>query len=144
MAENTVNPYKNLQSTKKTQVALMFNNIAKRYDFLNHFLSLGIDKLWRSRTVSMLKGHPIDKLLDIATGTGDLAIAALRLKPRKIVGVDISAGMLKIGKEKIKKRNLEDIIVLKEGDSEHLEFPENYFDAVTSAFGVRNFENLDA
>ncbi len=144
MEKETVNPYKHLNSGKKTQVALMFNNIAKRYDFLNHLLSLGIDKLWRKKAINLLKQHRPKQILDIATGTGDFAIEALNLKPEKIVGVDISAGMLKVGKEKIKKKNLEDIIVLKEGDSENLGFQDNSFDATIVAFGVRNFENLDA
>jgi len=137
-------PYKNNKSGKKEQVALMFNNIARRYDFLNHFLSLGIDKIWRRKTIKTLKGiasNPI--LLDVASGTGDLAITALKLNPKKIIGIDISEEMLRFGAEKIKKRNLENIISLQKGDSENIEFANDFFDGVTVAFGVRNYENLN-
>jgi demethylmenaquinone methyltransferase / 2-methoxy-6-polyprenyl-1,4-benzoquinol methylase len=137
-------PYKNNKSGKKEQVALMFNNIARRYDFLNHFLSLGIDKIWRRKTIKTLRGivsNPI--LLDVASGTGDLAITALKLNPKKIIGIDISEEMLRVGKEKIKKKKLEDIITLQKGDSENIEFESNFFDGVTVAFGVRNYENLN-
>lgn len=99
-------PYKNNSSGKKEQVAFMFNNIARRYDFLNHFLSLGIDKIWRRKTINTLKGiseSPV--LLDVASGTGDLAITALRLKPQKVIGIDISEEMLRFGKEKIKRKD---------------------------------------
>jgi len=136
-------PYKDKESGKKEQVAHMFNNIARRYDFLNHFLSLGIDKIWRRKTIRSLKSIPSDSnLLDVASGTGDLAIAALKLKPQKIVGIDISEKMLGIGMDKIKKKKLDQIISLQQGDSEDIRFEENYFDAITVAFGVRNFENL--
>jgi len=138
----TVTPYKEMDTSKKTQVTLMFNNISKKYDFLNHFLSLGIDKLWRRRAISMLRPYEPQQILDIATGTGDLAISALKVKPMKVVGIDISEGMLQVGKEKIKKKKLEHIIELKIGDSENLQFRENEFDAAIVAFGVRNFENL--
>ena len=144
MTQSGVNPYKNLSTSKKTQVALMFNNIARRYDFLNHFLSMGIDKLWRRKAIAQLKSLKPVRILDIATGTGDFAIQAMSLKPQKIVGIDISVGMLKVGREKMRKRKLEDHIILKEGDSEQLEFGNDSFDAVMSAFGVRNFENLQA
>jgi len=137
-------PYKNNKSGKKEQVALMFNNIARRYDFLNHFLSLGIDKIWRRKTIKTLKGvAPNPILLDVASGTGDLAITALKLNPQKIVGIDISEEMLRIGVEKIKKKKLEEIIHLQKGDSEDIQFESDYFDGVTVAFGVRNFENLN-
>lgn len=137
-------PYKNNKSGKKEQVALMFNNIARRYDFLNHFLSLGIDKIWRRKTIKTLKGvAPNPIILDVASGTGDLAIAALKLNPKKIIGIDISEEMLRVGKEKIKKKKLEEIINLQKGDSEDIQFESNYFDGVTVAFGVRNFENLN-
>lgn len=144
MEKETVNPYKHLDSSKKTQVALMFNNIAKHYDFLNHFLSMGIDKLWRRKAINLLKPYAPKSILDIATGTGDFAIEALRLKPEKVVGVDISVGMLKVADEKIKKKKLEALIEVQEGDSEKLNFADASFDASTAAFGVRNFENLDA
>ncbi len=139
-----ITPYKDNKSGKKEQVAQMFNNIARRYDFLNHFFSLGIDKIWRKKAIRYLQGissNPV--ILDVATGTGDLAIAALKLNPEKIVGVDISQEMLNIGIEKIKKKKLDKIIELKRGDSENLEFDSNTFDGLTVAFGVRNFENLN-
>jgi demethylmenaquinone methyltransferase/2-methoxy-6-polyprenyl-1,4-benzoquinol methylase len=124
-------------------VAKMFNNIALRYDFLNHFLSFGIDRMWRRKAIGILKEHKPDVILDIATGTGDFAIEAAKLKPRKIFGVDISTEMLEIGKKKVKRKKLDEIIQLLEGDSEDLIFEDNKFDAVTVAFGVRNFQNLE-
>jgi len=135
-------PYKENQASKKEQVAEMFNNISHRYDFLNHFLSLGIDILWRKKAIKMLRADQPKQILDIATGTGDFAIEALALKPDRIVGVDISSGMLEIGKQKMKKRGYEDIIDMQMGDSEKLLFEDNTFDAVIVSFGVRNFENL--
>lgn len=138
-----VTPYNQSTLSKKQQVATMFNNIAWRYDFLNHFLSFGIDKWWRSKAISTLKKDKPKLILDIATGTGDLAIAALRLNPDKIVGIDISSDMLEIGRKKLKQKKLQDKIQLLEGDSEKLIFEDNKFDAVTVAFGVRNFENLE-
>ena len=138
-----VNPYKELDKGKKAQVALMFNNIARKYDFLNHVLSMGIDKLWRKRAVKLLKPLQPKRILDIATGTGDFAIANLKLNPDKVVGIDISTEMLAVGKEKIAKKNLSDKIELFEGDSENIQFEDNSFDAITVAFGVRNFENLE-
>jgi demethylmenaquinone methyltransferase/2-methoxy-6-polyprenyl-1,4-benzoquinol methylase len=139
----SVVPYKNEEAAKKAQVAKMFNNISAHYDFLNHFLSLGIDKLWRKRAIKILKPQAPKMILDVATGTGDFAFEALTLNPQKVVGVDISTGMLEHGREKVKKRNLDDKIELKTGDSENLDFQENIFDAVTVGFGVRNFENLE-
>lgn len=136
-------PYKNQQTRKKEQVALMFNNIARRYDFLNHFLSLGIDKIWRKKAIKYLAHrtkNPV--LLDIACGTGDLAIEALKLHPEKIIGLDISEEMLKIGRTKIDRKKAAHIITLQKGDAENISFNDNYFDAITVAFGVRNFENL--
>ncbi len=139
----TVLPYKDDQAGKKQQVARMFDNISGNYDFLNHFLSLGIDKGWRRKAIRILSTIKPMVLLDVATGTGDFAIQAMDLKPEKIIGVDISEGMLEVGRKKIKKLNLEQTIELKSGDSENLGFGENKFDAVTVAFGVRNFENLE-
>ncbi len=139
----TVIPYKEKQETKKEQVATMFNNISHKYDFLNHFLSLGIDILWRKKAVRMLAPHQPKKILDIATGTADFAIEALKLNPDEIIGIDISEGMLNVGKEKIKKKGVDNIISLELGDSENLRFEDAYFDAYTVAFGVRNFENLE-
>ncbi len=139
-----VTPYKESESGKKEQVAQMFNNIAHRYDFLNHFLSLGIDTIWRKKAIACLKQENPKLLLDIATGTGDLAITANKiLNPDKIIGIDISEGMLSFGREKLVKLNLQDKIQLMSGDSENTPFTENHFDAATVAFGVRNFENLD-
>ncbi len=136
-------PYKDEQAAKKAQVAKMFNNISARYDFLNHFLSLGIDKLWRKRAIRILAPSSPKMMLDVATGTGDFAFEALALKPDKVIGVDISEGMLAHGQQKVINRNLTGKIILKTGDSENLEFEENIFDAVTVGFGVRNFENLE-
>ncbi len=139
-----ITPYKDNKSGKKEQVVRMFNNIARRYDFLNHFLSLGVDKIWRKKAIRYLRGISLNPvILDVATGTGDLAIAALKINPEKIVGIDISQEMLNIGIKKIKKKKLGNIIELKRGDSENLEFESDTFDGLTVAFGVRNFENLN-
>jgi len=139
----TVLPYKKESAGKKDQVARMFDNISSRYDFLNHFLSLGIDKRWRKKAIRFLAPSQPKLILDVATGTGDFAIQALSLNPEKIIGVDISEGMLGIGVKKIKRKNLTEKIELQRADSENLPFSENKFDAVTVAFGVRNFENLE-
>ena len=139
----TVIPYKEQSGGKKEQVATMFNNISKKYDFLNHFLSLGIDIIWRKKAVKLLKAQQPKIILDIATGTGDFAIEALSLNPTKIIGIDISEGMLAVGKEKMKQKGVDHIIDLQLGDSENLSFDSNYFDAYTVGFGVRNFENLE-
>lgn len=121
----------------------MFNNISGRYDFLNHLLSLGIDKLWRKRAVKELKEINPKRILDIATGTGDFALSTLRLKPEEVVGVDISQGMLDVGKAKMKKKGVADIVKMELGDSENLRFESDTFDGITVGFGVRNFENLE-
>lgn len=140
----TITPYHDQQATKKEQVADMFNNISKTYDFLNHFLSLGIDIIWRKKAINELKKDKPKLILDVATGTGDFAFEALKaLNPQKIIGVDISRGMLDIAEQKIQKRNLADRFEVKLGDSEKLPFDANGFDAVTVAYGVRNFENLE-
>lgn len=139
----TVVPYKDKSETKKQQVAEMFNSISGKYDFLNHFLSLGIDIRWRKKAIRLLADANPKKILDIATGTGDFAIEALKLNPESVVGVDISEGMLNVGKEKMKKKGLDHIIKLESGDSENLRFDDNNFDAVIVAFGVRNFEDLE-
>ena len=138
----TVVPYKDAAATKKSQVAHMFNRIAGKYDFLNHFLSAGVDIYWRKKAVDFLAQTRPAVILDIATGTGDFAIAALRVKPHKIIGVDISEGMLAVGRQKLTQKKLSHLIELRTGDSENLEFAANEFDAVMAAFGVRNFENL--
>lgn len=139
-----ITPYENDQVSKKGQVTNMFDKIAPYYDQLNRFLSLGIDIIWRKKTIKLLKEARPESILDIATGTGDLAIeAANAIKPKHIIGVDISVNMLNIGKEKIIKKGLQDVISLEVGDSENLRFDSNSFDAVTAAFGVRNFGNLE-
>ena len=122
----------------------MFDDIAFRYDFLNRFLSAGIDVKWRKKAILQLNNLQPKTILDVATGTADLAImASALLKPEKVIGIDISEGMLNVGKEKIEKLGLKDKIELLYGDSETINFPDNSFDAVTVAFGVRNFENLE-
>ncbi len=133
----------NNNNGKKEQIRNMFNNIAYRYDFLNFFFSIGIDTSWRKKVVSILETVNPETLLDVATGTGDLAIAGSELNVRHIHGVDISEGMLEIGRRKLEKAGLENVITLEVGDSENLHFESNSFDAVTVAFGVRNFENLE-
>lgn len=132
--------------SKKNQVEEMFNGIAKNYDFLNHFLSLGIDKIWRKKAINYLKTQTQkpENILDIATGTADLALEIYnQIKPKQIIGIDISEEMLEVGRKKILSKNLSNKIDLKKGDGEKLQFDENIFDAVTVAFGVRNFENLE-
>ncbi|MBP6447452.1 MAG: bifunctional demethylmenaquinone methyltransferase/2-methoxy-6-polyprenyl-1,4-benzoquinol methylase UbiE [Saprospiraceae bacterium] len=145
MAEHkTVTPYSDTETSKKGQVTKMFDKIAPYYDNLNRVLSLGIDVLWRKKAIRMLAKEKPRTILDIATGTADLAIKAARvIKPEKIIGLDISANMLKIGDEKINKYGLNDIITLELGDSENLKYQSESFDAVMAAFGVRNFENLE-
>ena len=121
----------------------MFNSIARNYDFLNHFLSFGIDVLWRRRLIRELKKYKPSKILDIATGTADLAIMASKIKDAEIVGVDLSSGMIEVGKEKVDRKNLNQKIQLLVGDAESLDLKQNSFDAAMVAFGVRNFEDLD-
>ncbi len=139
--QKEVKPY-NEEGSKKEQVAVMFNNISKRYDLLNHLLSLGIDHLWRKRAISIIKKDKPKVILDIATGTADFAIASMEISPDKVTGIDISTGMLEMGRIKIEKKNLSNKIELLEGDSESINFPDETFDAITVGFGVRNFENL--
>lgn len=138
----TVVPYKDKTATKREQIAEMFDNVSSNYDFLNHFLSAGIDFYWRKRAIKLLQTEKPQTILDIATGTGDFAIEALKLNPTKIIGVDISEGMLAVGREKIKKLGLQNVIELRTGDSTNLLLDSNSFDAVIASFGVRNFENL--
>jgi len=126
----------------KQQVEQLFNRIAKRYDLLNHLLSLGIDKLWRRRAIKLLKVDSPQRILDVATGTADFAIEALKLNPQKVIGIDLSERMLEIGRKKIKQRGLAHIELLK-ADCEELPFNDNIFDAITVGFGVRNFEDPD-
>ena len=129
---------------KKAQVAEMFNNIAGKYDFLNHFLSMGIDRGWRKKAIREAGEVQPRKILDVATGTGDLAIAAARLNPESIIGVDIAEQMSEVGRKKVKDKGLEALIRLEPGDSESLPFEPEGFDVVMCAYGVRNFENLEA
>jgi demethylmenaquinone methyltransferase / 2-methoxy-6-polyprenyl-1,4-benzoquinol methylase len=143
LPHDSIIPFKGSVQSKKQQIAGMFNQIAFRYDFLNRFLSAGIDVYWRKRAIKELKGLQPKKILDVATGTADVAIMAGKLlKPVTIIGIDISKGMLDIGKQKVAKLLLNKQIELQEGDSEAINFANNTFDAVTVAFGVRNFENL--
>ena len=135
-------PYKDQDTSKREQIAQMFDNVSHRYDLLNHVLSGGIDILWRKKAIKMLRAEAPQTILDIATGTADFAIEALALKPKKIIGVDISEGMLSYGRQKIKKIGMESVIELRSGDSENLPFDDNSFDAIIVSFGVRNFENL--
>jgi demethylmenaquinone methyltransferase/2-methoxy-6-polyprenyl-1,4-benzoquinol methylase len=142
VAEN-VKPY-NQDEAKKAQVSKMFDNIAPYYDFLNRFLSLGIDVSWRRKMIRKLKGEGPKVLLDVATGTGDVAIEMTKqLSPERIVGLDLSHEMLEVGRKKIKNKKLDALIEMVQGDSENLPFEDNTFDAITVAFGVRNFETLE-
>ncbi len=141
-----VTPYTK-DTSKKEQVAEMFDNIAHSYDFLNHFFSLGIDKIWRKKALQILKKENPTSILDVATGTGDFALQGIKNgvpATGKITGLDISNGMLEIGRKKISKRDLGDRIEMVQGDSENLPFEDNTFDATMVAFGVRNFQNLSA
>lgn len=138
----TITPYKT-EDSKKEQVRSMFNNIAGTYDKLNRIISLGIDQRWRKRAIKILSQENPKDILDVATGTGDFAIAASKLKGVKITGVDIAEDMLAIGRAKIKEKGLEERISLLTADSENLPFTDNNFDATIVSFGVRNFENLE-
>jgi demethylmenaquinone methyltransferase / 2-methoxy-6-polyprenyl-1,4-benzoquinol methylase len=143
-AHDNIVPYQQSSLDKKSQVAEMFNSIAQRYDFLNRFLSAGIDISWRKKAIAQLKEVQPKIILDVATGTADVALMTYEmLHPEKIIGIDISEGMLEIGKKKIEKQGLQRSIELQYGDSETINFPNNFFDAITVAFGVRNFENLE-
>ncbi|MDA3928693.1 MAG: bifunctional demethylmenaquinone methyltransferase/2-methoxy-6-polyprenyl-1,4-benzoquinol methylase UbiE [Prolixibacteraceae bacterium] len=137
-----VQPY-NKSKSKKSEVRAMFNNIARNYDFLNHFFSLGIDVIWRKRVIRELSKYNPNLILDMATGTGDLAITAAQKLKKQIIGVDLSSEMIAVGNKKIAKKNLSQLIQLQVGDAEVIEFNDSTFDAVMVAFGVRNFENLE-
>jgi len=143
-AHDKVIPDKDSNLSKKQQVAEMFDSIAFRYDFLNRFLSVGIDVSWRKKAINQLKAIEPKKVLDVATGTADVALMTFKmLHPEKIIGIDISEGMLDLGRQKIEKLGLTKNIELLKGDSENIHFEDNSFDAITVAFGVRNFENLE-
>lgn len=143
-SHDDVMPFKNSELRKKQQVADMFNRIAFRYDFLNRFLSAGIDVYWRKRAIKELVSANPQIILDVATGTADVAVMMAKyLHPKKIIGIDISEAMLELGKKKIVRHKLNALIELQTGDSEAINFPGETFDAVTVAFGVRNFESLE-
>ncbi|CAM1344680.1 bifunctional demethylmenaquinone methyltransferase/2-methoxy-6-polyprenyl-1,4-benzoquinol methylase UbiE [Tenacibaculum amylolyticum] len=141
--DKQVKPYKDSELGKKQQVTQMFDAISENYDGLNRVISLGIDVSWRKKVVKLVSEKSPKQILDIATGTGDLALMMASLNPEKIVGLDISPGMLEVGKQKVTKANLSDKIEMVVGDSENIPFNDNTFDAITVSFGVRNFENLD-
>lgn len=141
-SHNKVKPY-NSGASKKNEVEDMFDNIAPKYDLLNHVLSMKVDTLWRKTLVKMLKTEMPNSVLDVATGTGDLAIAIQKGTDAEITGYDLSQQMLNVGVDKIKKLNLDGKIKMIKGDAEHMPFENDQFDAVTAAFGVRNFENLE-
>jgi demethylmenaquinone methyltransferase/2-methoxy-6-polyprenyl-1,4-benzoquinol methylase len=138
-----VTPYNDQDRTKKEQVEQMFDNIAPTYDFLNHFLSLGIDRIWRRKAVDSIAPIAPQTILDLATGTGDFAIESLRLKPARIIGGDIADQMMNVGRAKAAKFNASDIVEFQRVDSENMPFADNKFDAITVGFGVRNFEDLE-
>ena len=138
-----VKPYGQEDKSKKSEVKEMFDNISPKYDFLNHFLSVGIDNLWRKKAVKQLRAIAPKKILDIASGTGDFALELLSLKPTQIIGADISEGMLEMGRKKMKKKGVDHIITMELGDSENLSYEDNAFDALTVGFGVRNFQDLE-
>jgi len=138
-----ITPYKDSTLGKKEQVTQMFDAISGNYDGLNRVISFGIDIKWRKKVLELVAAKNPEKILDIATGTGDLAILMTQTKAKKIIGLDISAGMLEVGIKKIKDKKLSHIIDMIIGDSENMPFPDNHFDAITVSFGIRNFENLE-
>jgi len=142
MKHDTVTPYQNTDS-KKEQVAQMFDNISPKYDLLNSILSFGTHKGWRKKCVKLLSEKNPKVILDVATGTADFAIECSRLSPEKIIGIDISEGMMKFGREKIQKSNLEKIITLEYGNAETVNYKDDTFDGIVVGFGVRNFQNLE-
>lgn len=143
-AHDKIVPDGKSMASKKEQVATMFDSIAKRYDFLNRFLSFGIDQIWRKKAIAHFKGTPINRLLDVATGTADMALMAYQqIKPAQITGMDISEGMMQLGREKIHKKGLSQCIQLTLGDSIAIPFAANTFDGAMVAFGVRNFADLE-
>jgi demethylmenaquinone methyltransferase/2-methoxy-6-polyprenyl-1,4-benzoquinol methylase len=142
MSKN-ITPYKESSLSKKEQVTQMFDTISGNYDGLNRVISFGIDVKWRKKVLQIVKASNPKTILDIATGTGDLAILMAETKAEKIIGLDISVGMLEVGKQKIAAKKLSQKIEMMVGDSEKMPFEDNTFDAITVAFGIRNFENLE-
>ncbi|HKO77010.1 MAG TPA: bifunctional demethylmenaquinone methyltransferase/2-methoxy-6-polyprenyl-1,4-benzoquinol methylase UbiE [Flavobacterium sp.] len=138
-----ITPYKDSSLSKKEQVAKMFDNISGNYDSLNRVISFGIDVKWRKKVLQLVAKTNPEKILDIATGTGDLAILMAQTRAKKIIGLDISSGMLEIGVKKIEEKKLSQTIEMVLGDSENMPFEDHFFDAITVAFGVRNFEHLE-
>lgn len=141
--DKPVTPYNDSEASKKAQVTAMFDNIAPKYDLLNHTLSMGVDFWWRRKAVNMLATYNPQRVVDIATGTGDFAIEAARIKPQEIIGIDISPQMLHIGQQKMAEKGLSELIDMREGDSENLDLETDSVDGITVGFGVRNFENLE-
>ena len=145
LPHDNITPFNDPDRSKKEQVAEMFDRVASRYDMMNRVLSAGIDIKWRKNAILQLKNDKPKQILDVATGTCDMAIISYKLlRPEKITGIDISGEMLKVGRKKIEKEGLTSVIELQTGDSETINFADNSFDAVTVAFGVRNFENLES
>jgi demethylmenaquinone methyltransferase / 2-methoxy-6-polyprenyl-1,4-benzoquinol methylase len=141
---DSIVPWQEKPESKKQQVAEMFNRISGKYDFFNRFLSGGTDIGWRKKALRLLKDAPVNHLLDVATGTADMALLAMKIcSPARVTGIDISEKMLEAGREKVKKAGYQNVICLETGDSETINYPSATFDAVTAAFGVRNFENLE-
>ncbi|GAA4108662.1 bifunctional demethylmenaquinone methyltransferase/2-methoxy-6-polyprenyl-1,4-benzoquinol methylase UbiE [Aquimarina addita] len=138
-----VTPYNDTNKTKKEQVTEMFDTISGNYDGLNRVISFGIDIKWRKKVVQLVANTKPEKILDVATGTGDLAINLVETGASEIIGLDISAGMLEVGRDKIQKKKLNSVITMVLGDGESLPYEDNYFDAITVSFGVRNFEHLE-
>ncbi len=138
-----VTPYKDSTASKKEQVATMFDTISGHYDGLNRVISFGIDIKWRNKVVKLVSEKKPERVLDVATGTGDLAINLVRTGASEIIGLDISAGMLDVGKEKVTAKKLDNTIKMVLGDGEKIDYPDNHFNAITVSFGVRNFENLE-
>jgi demethylmenaquinone methyltransferase / 2-methoxy-6-polyprenyl-1,4-benzoquinol methylase len=143
-AHDEIVPFKESELAKKDQVANMFDNIAFRYDFLNRLLSAGIDVSWRKKAIREIKSIQPSIILDVATGTADVAMLTYdMLHPKKIIGIDISDGMLNFGRKKLIQKKLDQFIQLQNSDSENIPFTNDYFDAITVAFGVRNFQHLE-
>ncbi|MFK7926448.1 MAG: class I SAM-dependent methyltransferase, partial [Bacteroidia bacterium] len=138
----SVTPYQNPEASKRVQVEEMFDNIAPKYDLLNRLMSAGVDISWRRKAIKLLAPYSPKRIVDIATGTGDFAIEAAKLKPDEIIGIDISNEMLRVGREKMVKKGLDKLIDMRNGDSEDLELKTDSVDAITVGFGVRNFQNL--